>query len=174
MQTKHLLLALVAAASVAGAHAEGQGLYVGGGLGTSDWRSSVDGIDGNSRGVTGKVYGGYGLSPNFSVEAGVARLGSMSDATGRVGANAAYVDAVGALPLADKWSLLGRAGIAHTQFNGSNGNDSGAGLKLGAGVQYDLTTKTALRAEYEHYHVNGVYDSHANIGQFTLGLKTSF
>jgi OOP family OmpA-OmpF porin len=124
--------------------------------------------------VTGKVYGGYGLSPNFAVEAGVARLGSMSDATGRVGANAAYVDGVGTLPLADKWSLLGRAGIARTQFNSSNGNDSGVGLKLGAGVQYDLSTKTALRAEYENYRANGVYGSHANVGQFTVGVKTSF
>lgn len=171
MKSTRILTALVFAAAGACAHAEG--LYLGGSVGSSDW-GHVDGIAGNSHGLTGKVYGGWGLTPNFAVEAGVARLGSISDASGKVGANAAYVDGVGTLPLADKWSLLGRAGVVHARFNGTNGSDSGTGLKLGAGVQYELTRSTALRAEYERYHLNGAYDSHANIGQFTVGVKTSF
>jgi OmpA-OmpF porin, OOP family len=174
MKSTHILTALLVAATGACAHAEGQGLYLGGSVGGSDWSHGVNGIDGNSHGLTGKVYGGYELSPRFAIEAGVARLGSVSDSSGRAGANAAYVDGVGTLPLADKWSLIGRAGLARAQFNGSTGKDSGTGLKLGAGVQYALTQATSLRAEYEHYHVNGVYDSHANIGQFSVGVKTSF
>jgi OOP family OmpA-OmpF porin len=160
---------LVAAAACA--HAEG--LYLGGSVGTSDW-NHVGGIAGDNHTVTGKVYGGLGLSPHFGVEAGVARLGSIGDAAGRMGANAVFLDAVGTWPIADKWSLLGRAGLARADFNSSLGQETGTGLKLGAGVQYDVSRNLALRAEYERYRLNSVFDSHADVGQFSVGLKMGF
>lgn len=171
MKSPRILAACLFAAAAACAHAEG--LYLGGSAGASDW-NHVDGISGNNHAVTGKVYGGLGLSPHFGVEAGVARLGSIGDATGRIGANAAFVDAVGTWPIADKWSLLGRAGLARADFNSSLGHDTGTGLKLGAGVQYDISRDLALRAEYERYRLNSVFDSHANVGQFSVGLKMGF
>lgn len=175
-QLSRILAALLFTTAGIAAQAQQQqpGFYGGASLGGSDWNHSLAGVDGNGRGVTGKVYGGYNFTPNFALEAGAARLGSMSDTNGRIGANAVFVDGVGTLPLADKWSLLGRAGIARADFNGSVGNDSGTGLKLGAGVQYALTPTLALRAEYEQYRIHNVYDSHANIGQLTAGLKASF
>lgn len=172
MNISRTLTALAFAAIGAAAHAEG--LYVGGSIGSPDWHGSADGIAGDSRGVAGKIYGGYTLTPNFAVEAGGVRLGSMRDAMGKVGGNAVFVDGVGTLPLADKWSLLGRAGLAQARLSGPTGSDSGAGLKLGAGVQYQLTPVVALRAEYERYRFNSVFDSHANVGQFTVGARMSF
>lgn len=175
-QLSRILAALLFTAAGVAAHAQQQqpGFYGGASIGGSDWSHSLAGVDGSSHGVAGKIYGGYNFTPNFALEAGAARLGSMSDPNGRIGANAVFVDGVGTLPLADKWSLLGRAGIARADFNGSVGNDSGTGLKLGAGVQYDLTRTMALRAEYEQYRIHNVYDSHASVGQVTVGLKASF
>ena len=172
MNFSRIFTAMTIVAAASAAHA--QSLYGGGSIGGSDWHGSVDGIDGGSRGVTGKVYGGYSINPNFAIEAGAARLGSMRDANGKVGANSVFVDGVGTLPLADKWSLLGRVGVAQARFSGPTGGDTGTGLKVGTGVQYQLSPTTALRAEYEQYRLNSVFDSHANIGQFTAGVKVNF
>lgn len=177
MKLSRIVFAFAFVAATAAAHAQsqgGQGWYGGASIGGSDWRNSVDGIDGNSHGVTGKIYGGYTITPNFALEAGAARLGSMRDPNGKVGANGVFVDGVGTLPLADKWSLLGRVGLAQARFSGPTGGDTGTGFKVGAGIQYQLTPTAALRAEYEQYRLNSVFDSHANIGEFTAGVKVNF
>jgi opacity protein-like surface antigen len=77
------------------------------------------------------------------------------------------------LPIGKDWSLLGRAGIAHAKFDGPTGDNSNIGPKVGAGVRYDLT-KNIARAEYEHYHFRDVFDSKANVRQFTAGVKVDF
>lgn len=174
MNIPRIVTALALTAAAVGAHAQTSGLYAGAGIGGSDWQHSVDGVDGNSHGVAGKVYGGYTLTPNFAIEAGATRLGDVRNSTGKVGADGVFVDGVGTYPLADKWSLLGRVGLAHARFKGPDGDDSGNGWKVGAGVQYDLTPTVALRAEYEQYRLASVYDSHANIGQFTVGARMNF
>jgi OOP family OmpA-OmpF porin len=177
MNMRYTLPALAAAAlalgSLGSAHAEG--FYAGANLGAPDWNSSVAGIDGDSHGVAGKVYGGYSFNPNFALEAGVARLGHESDADGRVRANGAFLDAVGTLPLDPKWSLLGRVGMAYGHFTGPGGDTSSdTNLKLGAGVQYQITPAMALRAEYEQYRFHDVFGADANVGQMTAGLKLDF
>lgn len=172
MKLSRTLLALLLVVVGGAAHAEG--FYAGGSLGGSDWKSRIDGVDGDSHGVTGKLYGGYGFTPNFALEAGAMRLGEMRDPSGKVKADGVYLDAVGTLPVAKDWSLLGRIGAAHAEFKGPTGDDSDNGLKVGAGVQYDLSTTTALRAEYEHYHFRDVFDSKANVGTFTAGVNVHF
>lgn len=151
-----------------------EGAYAGASAGVPNWNSRVDGIDGDSHGLAGKVYGGYNFTPNFALEAGAARLGHESDATGRVRANAAYLDAVGSLPLNPDWSLLGRVGLTHGRFSAPDGDSGDTGLKLGAGLQYRLSPTTALRAEYEQYRFHDVFGADANVGQVTAGLKIDF
>jgi len=86
----------------------------------------------------------------------------------------AYADGVASYEFAPKWSVLGRAGLAQARFTTSNGNDWSPALKLGAGLQYDLTKQVAMRAEYEHYHFTDAFDAKPNIGEFTLGMKVGF
>ncbi|WP_280151587.1 outer membrane beta-barrel protein [Piscinibacter sp. XHJ-5] len=172
MKLSKPLLAVLLAAGAAAAHAEG--LYAGASLGAPFWNSTVDGVDGNGRGVAGKLYGGYGFSPNFALEAGAMHLGESRDISGKVKADGAYLDAVGTLPLSKDWSLLGRIGAAHARFNGPGGDSSDTGLKLGAGAQYQLSSTMALRAEYEQYRFHDVFDAKANVGQVTGGLVVNF
>jgi OmpA-OmpF porin, OOP family len=166
------LFTLVMAGSAVAVHAEG--FYAGGNLGAPSWNSTVDGVDSSGRGVAGKLYGGYGITPNLAVEAGAMHLGEARDDNGKVKANGVFLDAVGTLPVAKDWSLLGRVGAAHARFTGPTGDSSGTGLKLGAGVQYQLTPAVALRGEYEQYRFRDVFDSRAHVGQFTAGVKVSF
>ena len=149
-------------------------LQDGGSLGTPDYKSSVNGIGGNGSGVGGKLYGGYQLTPNFAVEGGFVDLGHIDDANGKVNVRGAYVDGVGSYEFAPKWCVLGSVGLAQARFTTTSGNDSSPALKLGAGLQYDLTKTVALRAEYERYHFSDAFDAKPKIGEFTFGLKVGF
>ncbi len=168
---------LVAVALVAGSlgtiAAPTDGLYAGASLGTSQYPDTVNGVTGNGSDISGKVYGGYQVNPNFAVELGVAKLGDVSSSSGQMNGRSEFLDAVGTLPLSDKWSLLGRVGVAHVDLNTSLGNDSGNGLKVGMGVQYSLTSKVAIRGEWERYQMK-VFDATPNADQYTIGLRVAF
>lgn len=163
-----LLLACGAGAACAG------GLYAGGSVGGPDWRGSVDGVQGSSSGVSGKLFGGYEFSPNFAIEAGAMSLGHMRDNNGEVSASGVYLDGVGRYEFAPRWSILGRVGATNASFSTPAGDHSDNGLKVGTGVQYDLTPTVALRGEYEYYHFHDAFSSKVNVGQFTAGVKVAF
>ena len=156
---------LVAVALVAGSlgtiAAPTDGLYAGASLGTSQYPDTVNGVTGNQ------------VNPNFAVELGVAKLGDVSSSSGQMNGRSEFLDAVGTLPLSDKWSLLGRVGVAHVDLNTSLGNDSGNGLKVGLGAQYSLTSNVAIRGEWERYQMK-VFDATTNADQYTIGLRVAF
>jgi OmpA-OmpF porin, OOP family len=165
--------AALAAAALAGtAHAEG--LYVGGALGKPDWHSPINGISGDAGGTGLKVYGGYWFSPQFGTELGYFDLGHADGVAGRARAKGGYADALGRFEFAPSWSLLGSAGLAYGRFDTPGGNDSSPALKLGVGLQYDLTKTVSLRAQYERYRFIDAFDTKANIGQTTLGVNVGF
>jgi OOP family OmpA-OmpF porin len=155
--------------------AQAEGLYIGGQVGAPDYHSSLNGVSGGGSGMGLKLYGGYQINPNFAVEGGVFGLGHIDDVTGKVQTRGLFVDAVGLYPLGTNWSLLGSAGLAAARFDSSAvGDDDSPGLKLGAGLQYDLSKQVSLRAQYDRYHFTGAYDGKANIGQTTVGLRYAF
>jgi len=154
--------------------AEAEGLYVGGSLGTPNYRDSINGISGKGSGVGGKVYGGYQIIPNFAVEAGYFDLGHIDVTSGKVNTRGAFVDGVGMYEFAPAWSVLGRVGLAQGRFTTSTGDDSSAGLRLGAGLEYGLSKTIALRGEYADYHFTNAFGHTANIGEFTAGVKIGF
>jgi OmpA-OmpF porin, OOP family len=169
---KSTLAVFLMAAGIGAARAEGA--YVGASLGTPDYKSSINGVTGDGSGVGGKAFGGYQLTPNFALEGGFVDLGHIDDGSGRVKVRGAYLDGVGSYEFAPKWSVLGRAGLVQARFKSTNGNDSSPGLKLGAGLQYGLTSQVALRAEYEHYRFSDAFDAKPKVGEFTLGVRVGF
>lgn len=171
--TSLVLAAVVAVSGLAALPARAEGLYVGGNLGKPYFDDAVNGIGGTGDGLAGKLYGGYQFTPNFALEAGGAHLGKIEDNAGRVTGRAAFVDAVGTLPLARDFSLIGRVGVAHVNYDTSLGDDNGTGVKVGAGLQYDISSSTAVRAEWERYHVD-VFGSKPDTDQFTVGVRYAF
>ena len=136
-------------------------------------------VDRDQRSTGLKLLLGY-CRRNFAVEGGYAVLDKTSVHTDfRSGAlpsasvgtfNLKYkltdpfVDAVGILPLSDKWSLIGRVGVSYSRtsanFDGSpltllaSSNDkteSKVREKFGAGVDYNISAAVAVRAEWERY-----------------------
>jgi OmpA-OmpF porin, OOP family len=168
-----IAVAALVAASLGAACAHAEGLYVGAGLGFPDYRDSVNGIGGSGSGTSGKLLGGFQYSPNFALELGVAGLAHIDNGSGSVNGHAVYLDAVGIAPLSDRWSLLGRIGLADVSLNTSAGDDSGTGLKVGLGAQYSLSREVALRAEWERYQPS-VFGTSPNIDQYTFGVRVGF
>ena len=123
----------------------------------------------------GKVFLGYSFDPHIAVELGYATLGN-ARASGLISngggfttlglkykLTAPFIDAVGRLPLNEKWSLIGRAGIAYartsstTTLSGFSGSPSASETKLrekfGAGVDYQFSSSIVGRVEWENYRM---------------------
>jgi len=173
LSPKTFLRAACVTACLGAAAAHADGLYVGGSLAAPHYSDNINGLSIGSSGVSGKLFGGYQLNPNFAVEAGLADLGRISDDSGSIKSHGEYVDAVGLLPLNPSWSLLGSIGVAHVNIDTSAGDDNGAALKLGLGAEYALNKNVALRGEYENYHVDA-FGGHPNIGQYSVGVRVNF
>lgn len=170
---KSLIAAALVAGGITGAHAEG--LYVGGNIGGPDYSSSINGIGGGGGNGTGlKVYGGYQLTPNFALEGGLYSLGRTSDNTGTVKTRGVYLDGVGSYEFVPRWSVLGSLGVAEGRFSTTAGDGSSPALKLGVGLQYDLSRQVALRVQYDRYHFTNAFDAKPNAGEYSIGFKLGF
>ena len=118
--------------------------------------------------------------------------GSLSGAAKFQGLN---LDAVGILPLTEKFSALGRVGAIYTEtkdtysgtgavslLNAAGANAVGtqnpekteASYKYGFGVQYDFTRALALRGEWERYRVNDAVGNKGDIDMWLVGLVYTF
>lgn len=169
---------LLAVAALGGAFAaQAEGLYVGGALTAPDWQDPVNGFgDGSSgRGPGLKLYGGWQFTPNFALEGGYFNLGRSRDAGGgSARGQGLYVDAVGRWEVTPGWSLLGSAGLAQARLKTPAGSDSSPGLKLGLGVQYELSRTTSLRLGYDHYKFSDAFDAKPAVGQTTFAVNMAF
>lgn len=168
-------LAIVAIGAAVGAHA--QGLYIGGALSAPDYRDPVNGFgDGNGGSGPGlKLYGGWQFTPNFALEGGLVNFGRTHDTNGgSAHGYGAFVDAVGRWEFTPGWSVLGSAGLAQARLKTPAGDDTSPALKLGVGLQYDLSRTTSLRLGYEHYKFNDAFDAKLAVGQTTFGMNFAF
>jgi len=142
--------ALVIASSAAFA-AQPNTVYAGADVGST----KIDGISGH--GTSLGAFVGYNVLPNVAVEAGYRRLASLSYTvpgySGDIDLNQLSLSAVGALPLSNGFSLLGRLGYSHveaeTKVFGSRIKESDSGAVVGLGLGYAFTPTLSGRVEYQ-------------------------
>ena len=173
MKNLNKAIALLATVAAVSAHAEG--LYAGGNLGLSHYKGdSLFGASTDSSDTALKAYGGYGITPNFAVESGYARIGKFKSTAGDLRASGLFVDAVGLLPLGNGFTALGRAGLFNGKLDSSfAGSDRGTSLKVGAGVQYDLASNVGLRGEWERYRFDAL-NTKTNADVYSVGVNYKF
>ena len=209
--TSALSLAALAALAGPGAMAQSQdsGWYGGANVGRSaatidDERInrgllgsgfSASAIVDDDRSTGYKIFGGYQLNRNFAVEGGYFDLGNFGyTATtvpagtldGRIKLRGLNLDLVGTVPLSEKFSVFGRAGMNYAQardsFSGTcavqvanpNPRKNDTNYKLGLGLQYALTESLAVRAEAERYRVNDAIGNRGHIDLVSVGLIYRF
>lgn len=121
-----------------------------------------------------KIFGGYQFTRNFAIEGGYTNLGKArldsvitSGGSGTVDGEwkgfSIDVAALGIIPLGDRFSFFGRAGVsiwtldADVTVSGPGGtstiseSESGVSPLLGIGAAYNITEKITIRAEYERH-----------------------
>ena len=137
-----------------------------------------------------KVFGGYQLNQNIALEAGYFNLGKFTYSTslpagtlnGRYETEGIHLDLVGTLPLGSHWAALARVGAHHALtrdgFSGpglpasaSNDNSQRANnVKVGLGLQYELTPSMFLRGEAERYRVKDGLGNNGDVNMFSMSL----
>ena len=156
---------------------------------------STTSIADRDRDTAYKIYGGYQFDKYIGLEGGyfdlgkfgftanTLPLGTLNGSTRMRGFN---LDAVGTLPLSEKFSALGRIGINNTQardsftgtgaVNVANPNPSkrDTNYKFGVGVQYAFNDALAMRAEIERYRVNDAIGNRGHVDVVSVGLVYSF
>ena len=142
-----------------------------------------------------KLFGGYKINRNFALEGGYFDLGRFGfTATtvppgtldGSIRLKGLNLDAVGILPISEKFSAFGRVGMNYAQardsFSGTglvnvtnpNPSKREANYKYGAGLQYDFTESLGMRLEAERYRINDAVGNKGDVDLFSVGLIYRF
>jgi OOP family OmpA-OmpF porin len=180
---KKLIIALLATMTAAGA-AQAQtaekapGAYIGFGI------ASVDKLVRNGDTFKTKWFGGYEFDKNFGIEIGTINLGreSLTYSSGgqsidqTVRGRASYVAGKYTHPINEQLSAYGKLGMSytvvkHTTNMNTSFRDSNTGVYAGLGMQYKVTPRVALTAEYERF---GKKDYGRQSDAWTLGAKYNF
>jgi OOP family OmpA-OmpF porin len=182
--------------------------YLGGSIGQSRSKNShtristqlgpgltTTSINDDSTDLGYKLFGGKMFNKNFAVEGGyfdLGKFGFTANTTppgtfaGTIKLHGFNVDAVGILPIADKFSAFGRVGLqyatAKDSFTGSgavtvtnpNPKKSEANYKVGLGLQYDFTPALGVRGEWERYRINDAVGNKGDVDMYLVGLVYTF
>jgi OOP family OmpA-OmpF porin len=189
--------------------ADDSGWYMGGNIGQS--KATIDdlriagslagftstSINDDNRDTGYKLFGGYKLNKNFALEGGYFNLGKFGftattvlpagTLSGNIKLDGLNLDAVGILPITEKFSMFGRIGINYAEAKDNftttgsvpvqaNLNPSRKQLnhKVGLGLQYNFTESLGMRAEAERYRVNDAVGNKGDIDLFSIGLVYRF
>jgi OmpA-OmpF porin, OOP family len=152
-------------------------------------------IQDDDKDVGWKLLVGRKFNRNFALEGGYFNLGEFGftattvpagTLTGTIKLQGLNIDAVGILPISERFSALGRIGLTYIEakdtFRGTgavtptdpNPKKSEGNFKVGAGLQYDLTPALGLRGEWERYRVNDAVGNKGSVDMLSVGLVYTF
>lgn len=182
--------------------------YAGGNIGQS--RAKIDDarispllpgatISDDNKGNAFKLFGGYQFNRNFALEGGYFNLGEFgytattaapalaATLNGKIKLQGLNLDAVGMLPMGDKFSVFGRVGMQYAQakdtFTSSgaaptpanpNPSKNALNYKVGVGAQYDFNRSLGMRIEAERYRIDDALNNKGDINMYSLGLVYRF
>jgi OmpA-OmpF porin, OOP family len=156
---------------------------------------STNSITNDDRATGYKIFGGYQFNRNFALEGGYFDLGKFGyrasttpagTLSGSSRVKGLNLDLVGLLPITDRLSAFGRAGVAYadvrdsfsgtgaTSMTSSNPHKRDANYKLGVGLQYAFSDALAMRAEVERYRINDAVGNRGDIDLVSVGLIYRF
>ncbi len=142
-----------------------------------------------------KLFGGYQFNRNIALEGGYFNLGKQSftantspagTLAGETKVHGVNLDLVGTMPLTQRFSAQARIGAQHawsrSNFSGtgaasavptsSKNNDTN--LKVGLGVQYEITPAVWVRADVDRYRIKDAVGSHNNVTVASMSLVIPF
>lgn len=138
-----------------------------------------------------KVFGGYQFNRNWALEGGYFNLGKFGYTSttvpagtlkGQIKLQGLNLDVVGTLPLSERFSVIGRAGLQYAEardsFTGTgaiqvlsrNPTKRDTNYKLGVGLQYEVNPSFFVRGEAERYRINDAVGNRGDINVFSVTL----
>jgi OmpA-OmpF porin, OOP family len=142
-----------------------------------------------------KAFGGYEFNRYFALESGyfdLGRFGFTADTLpagslrGDIKIKGVNFDAVGSVPIGEKFSLFARAGVNYADskdsFSGTGAvaviNPSphkwAANYKFGFGAEYDFNRFVGMRLEGERYRVDDAVGNKGDVDLYSAGLVFKF
>jgi len=142
-----------------------------------------------------KLFAGYKFNRNFALEGGYFDLGRFGFAattvpagtlSGNIKLRGLNLDAVGILPINEKFSAFGRVGLNYAEakdsFSGTGAvnvlnpspSKRDTNIKFGAGLQYDFNPAFGMRAEAERYRIDDAVGSKGDVDVLSVGLVYRF
>ena len=142
-----------------------------------------------------KAFGGYEFNRYFALEGGYFNLGKFGftadtspagSLRGDIKLQGANFDAVGSVPLGDKFSLFARAGVNYADTKDSFAGTGSvavidpsphrwaANYKFGFGAEYDFTRFIGMRIEAERYRVDDAVGNKGDVDLYSAGLVFKF
>jgi len=134
-----------------------------------------------------KVFAGYNINKNFSIEAFYSSLGKYNFTVGTTGPvingagdvtlKAYGADVLAKLPIAENSSVYARVGYfqlkADANFSvgaaSASSSTTTSNAKFGIGADYGMTENISLRTDWEYYN-----DKDTPVNVFSLGLVANF
>lgn len=145
------------------------------------------GISCDDKDTSLRLLGGYQFHRNFAVELGALYLGEVQargpGGTFTVESAALEALGVGMLPIAERFSLYGKAGIYRAETEArlntitivATEKESNFDLTFGFGLRFDVAKNLALRAEWQRYmDVGGEDVGEADIDVISFGVLLKF
>lgn len=183
-----IAFAFLALASTAALAENGNGFYIGGGVGYAGHNTNCRGISDCSSSSTGlKLLGGYQVMPNFAIESSYGDTGrtkfSVSGMDVSIKTRSFTIAAVGLYPVTKEVELFGKLGAHATKtsydlgFAGASesGSFNANGFLLGLGAQYRFSSNLLGRVEYERLsRAVRMEDEHADINLVTASVIYQF
>ena len=174
-----------------------RGAYLGASLGQVEHKQGCEGVtfSCDQKDTSWRIFGGYEVNRHIAVELGYANLGetSASGIVSGVNINANIevtawdLTAVGSIPVMDRLSLYGRAGLylAETEASATgsvpgfstsvNEKESNTGFTFGFGVKFDILRSLAVRGEWRRYvEVGGDDVGESDVDVLSVGLLYRF
>jgi OOP family OmpA-OmpF porin len=192
-------VALALSAFGARAQAADTGWYIGASFGQAQADVDCSGTTAcDDKDSSWKIFGGYQINRNFAVELGYSDLGAVTASTPsfmlfplvvpaaslKIEAKAWELVAIGSVPLADRFSVFGKAGLyradtdTHVDFGAAGStteSDSNTDLTFGVGLRYDFSPNFGVRAEYQFYSaVAAGFGEESDVDVMSVGLVWRF
>ena len=156
---------------------------------------STTSISDDDRDFGYKIFGGYKFNRFLAVEGGYFDLGKfgftantlpLGTLSGSMKVRGVNLDLVGILPITERFSAFGRAGVNYAEARDSfsstgavtvlnaNPKERDTNYKFGGGLQFDFTRRLAMRLEGERYRINDAVGNKGDVDLISLGLIYRF
>ncbi len=189
MKLKALVVGIAIAVAAPLAMAEGSGFYGALDVGQSKVNNACEGIPaGVSCKNTDTDYRlsvGYQVNPSFGVEGSYVDSGKITASGLGITVDTKNTEwqlaAIGTLPVANGFSIIGKAGLAFwniktsaTPFTPPGFSPTGNDFLWGIGAQYDITKAVAVRGQYDSHMIGDKVTGRDHLTTLNIGVVYKF